>query len=537
VNKQLVLFLLVATTFVYVAALFIEPMEVDAAQYASIAHEMFLNHRYLSVLYRGQNYLDKPPLLFWLSVLSFHIFGVSVWAYKLPSFLFTILDVYATYRLAAKLYNKQTGLIAALILYTCQAFFLFNNDVRTDTLLTANVISATWLLFEFLESRKIKYLLFGYFFVALALLSKGPIGAAAVFFAIGSQIIYKREWKKIWWIEWWLGTILILILISPMLIGLYNQYGTYGLKFFFWLQSFGRITGQNVWHNDAGYLFFVHTFLWAFLPWSPVAVFALYFFIRNFIKKTPQPEVLTFCGFLFTFIALSLSHYKLPHYIFITFPFAAIFSANAILNFILPNINATKIFSIIHLVIAYLLWMLIGILVFFVFPSESNLLLFFVLIGWILTNYFFFKVSNAELKFFLPIIITAIIANGVLNFYVYPQLLKYQSGQNLANEILQRKINQQKLFFHNYSSNDFEFHLGKAIPSISFEQINSLQNNSDSDYVIGDTRFVDSLQNEKISFTELYKTPDFHISELTLPFLNPKTRNENVNEIYILEVR
>ena len=314
-NKQLTWFLFGAATIVYLAGLFIEPMEVDAAQYASISHEMFLNHHYLTVLYRRQNYLDKPPLLFWLSVPSFQLFGVSAWAYKLPSFLFTIFGVYATFRLASKLYGKQTGIIAGLILYTCQAFFLFNNDVRTDTLLTANVILATWQLYEFLQSRKIKFLLLGYFFVSLALLSKGPIGAAAVFFAIGSQIVYKKEWKKILWMEWWLGAILILTLIFPMLVGLYRQYGMYGLKFFFWLQSFGRITGQNSWHNDAGYFFFTHTFLWAFLPWSPVAVFALFYFVRNFMKKIPPREALTFGGFLFTFIALSFSHYKLPHYI------------------------------------------------------------------------------------------------------------------------------------------------------------------------------------------------------------------------------
>ena len=207
------------------------------------------------------------------------------------------------------------------------------------------------------------------------------------------------------------------------------------------------------------------------------------------------------------------------------------------MNFILPFAVTSKTFSIIHLVVAYLFWIVIGLLVFFVFPSESDVLLFFVLIGWILTNYFFFKLPDPQLKFFLPVIIAVIIANGILNFYAYPQLLKYQSGQNLAKAVIQKNINPRKLFFHNYSSDAFEFHIGRTIPSISFDQVKSLQNSNDSSWVIGDQRFADSLQNAGINFTKVYKTPDYHVSELTLSFLNPKTRKEKLNEIYVLEIK
>src|SRR5207344_2558843 len=100
-------------TVVYIFGLFVNVMDVDAAQYASISREMLQNHRYLEVLHRGNNYLDKPPLLFWLAVLSFKIFGVSNFACKLPTFLFTLLGVYSTYRIANLLYNRNAGILAA----------------------------------------------------------------------------------------------------------------------------------------------------------------------------------------------------------------------------------------------------------------------------------------------------------------------------------------------------------------------------------------------------------------------------------------
>src|SRR6187549_2480350 len=51
----------------YFLNLFIDVMEIDAAQYAAIAREMADTGNYLQVYHRGQDYLDKPPLLFWIS--------------------------------------------------------------------------------------------------------------------------------------------------------------------------------------------------------------------------------------------------------------------------------------------------------------------------------------------------------------------------------------------------------------------------------------------------------------------------------------
>ncbi|MBK9732224.1 MAG: glycosyltransferase family 39 protein [Chitinophagaceae bacterium] len=332
--RYTVTLIFLAATIVYVIGLFINVMEVDAAQYASISREMLENGSFLQVLHRGQNYLDKPPLLFWLSAFSFKLFGVSNVAFKLPTFLFTLFGVYSTYRIGILLYNKTTGIVAAIILYTCQAFFLFNNDVRTDALLTANVAFACWQLLEFSNSKKWSNLLLGFAGVALAMMAKGPIGAVVPAAALFSHFAYRCELKKLLWWQWYAGILFALLLMLPMLYGLQQQYGNAGPLFFFWTQSFGRITGENVWHNDTGPFFFVHNFGWSFLPWTLLAVFALLFLIFQFIKNrfstTAIPEAFSLGGFVLPFIALSLSHYKLPHYIFVVYPLCAVMTAGFI---------------------------------------------------------------------------------------------------------------------------------------------------------------------------------------------------------------
>ncbi|MDP4935318.1 MAG: hypothetical protein NWR30_11420, partial [Salibacteraceae bacterium] len=115
-----------------------------------------------------------------------------------------------------------------------------------------------------------------------------------------------------------------------MSIGLYQQWGFKGLRFYYWTQSFGRITGESEWNNHTGFEFFLHTFLWAFLPWSLLAIGAM----ANKLRQLKQGEYLTLGGFLLPFIALSFSKYKLPHYIFVTFPFLAILTGHYIKSFL-----------------------------------------------------------------------------------------------------------------------------------------------------------------------------------------------------------
>ena len=74
-------------------------MDNDSAHHANIAMHMYLNRDYVNLIDAGQDYLDKPHLLFWLCTLSYKILGVTSFAYRFPSFLFTILCVYSVYRL------------------------------------------------------------------------------------------------------------------------------------------------------------------------------------------------------------------------------------------------------------------------------------------------------------------------------------------------------------------------------------------------------------------------------------------------------
>src|SRR5262250_631981 len=111
-------------------------MDNDSAHHANIALHMYLNRYYVNLVDAGKDYLDKPHLLFWLCAFSYKIFGVTSFAYKFPSFLFTILGTYSIYRLGKVLYYEEAGKLAALICASAFAYVVANNDVRMDATLT-----------------------------------------------------------------------------------------------------------------------------------------------------------------------------------------------------------------------------------------------------------------------------------------------------------------------------------------------------------------------------------------------------------------
>ncbi len=539
---------------VYGIGLFIDVMDVDAAQYASMAREMLETGNYLQLYNRYQDYLDKPPLLFWMSALSFKLFGISNFAYKLPAFLFSLIGTYATYRLAKLFYGKEIGYIAALLLASCQAFFLFNHDVRTDTNLTGAVILAIWQLAEFNRSGKLSNLILGFTGVALAMLAKGPIGLMVPVLAFATDFIVKRQWSSFFKWQWLLGIVWVGLLLLPMCIGLYQQFdlhpekvmygqtGTSGLKFFFWTQSFGRLTGENVWKNNADIFFFMHTFLWSFLPWSLL-------FIAGLVKDTTQlfkkkfrlnstEEALTWGGFIFPYIALSTSKYQLPHYIFVLYPLAAIIAAKYVYT-LLAQTESAKTFVVwknIQLFAILVIWTAIALLILISFPL-TNIILWILLVAFFAGSlYMYFKGSNWYKQLIVPSVIAITGANLALNAHIYPELFTYQSPGAAARYVQEKGIDPDNFYFYKTHMHSLDFYAQRIVPSL--EETNSMATFSPETtyWIYTNADGLSILEALQVNPQIIETFDHFHISTLTLPFLNPTTREKAIEKRFLLKV-
>src|SRR5512141_882312 len=109
-------------------------MYSDAAQDAVMALRMFREGDWSHLIRDGQDYLDKPHLLFWSAMAGYRLFGVHDWAYRLPSVLVSLLGAYSAGRLGRRLYGARAGQMAALFFITAQHILLSDHDVRMEAL-------------------------------------------------------------------------------------------------------------------------------------------------------------------------------------------------------------------------------------------------------------------------------------------------------------------------------------------------------------------------------------------------------------------
>lgn len=545
-----------ALGIVYFLNMFPDVMEADASQYAAISWEMLENGSYLQVFQRGLDYLDKPPLLFWLSSFSFKLFGISNFTYKLPAVLVILLGIYATYRFTLHWYDKQRAFVAALVLASTQALLLITNDVRTDGILMGFVMLSVWQLSLFLDKGKLLPLVIGSVSSAFALMAKGPLGLAIVCFAIGSHLLLKKQWKAIFKPQWLLMILIIAVLLIPMCYGLYQQFdlhpekevyglkGPSGLRFFFWTQSFGRITGEIYWKNNTGYLYFLNTILWDFQPWILFLFPALVRNVRNLFMslfmngRRSSPEYFTLGGFVLSFAALSASSYKLPHYIFPLFPFIAIITGDFIVWLCKEGhermvIRTYRILSKVHFGLMNLFFVIPLLSFIFFFPVLSLFLPVALVILFLLFWYSFVSIQNKVDKILIPTVLTIMAFGLVLSTYFYPSLLKYQSESVVGKEIREQNVPLDKFYSYKASGSSTDFYARRIVPEFKPAEI--------AEYKKGTLVFTteegkrEIMDDPSTEFKVLKSYDDFHVSGLKITFLREDTRYKAITKNYLLE--
>lgn len=156
----------------------------DEATYAEVAHEATVNNSYLHLTWNGDDYLKKPPLLFWMVIASFRVFGESPWAARLPSVAAGLGTMLLLYFAAASAVGRLSGFFASIVPL---GFYFFiargGRECATDGPL---VFFSTLAVFALTRARtNRRWLPVIGIAIGLAVLSKGlagllPLGVAAL---------------------------------------------------------------------------------------------------------------------------------------------------------------------------------------------------------------------------------------------------------------------------------------------------------------------------------------------------------------------
>ncbi len=334
-----------------------EPLFVEAAR------QMAITGDWVTPFFNLEPRFDKPPLIYWLMVLAFKLFGVSEWAARSPSILAAIVitggvfyTVYQTQKAQSPRFSPPlaatanpspsvaeaalggasrpwfpmallpAGLAATLLLVNPNTFF-WGRTGYSDMLLNACIGAAMLAFFQgyrALEQRQQgRWYLAFYGCVALAVLTKGPIGIVLPGLGIGLFGLYLGNgWALLRELRLWKGLALVLGIALPWYIGMTLIHGEAFINSFFGYHNAERFTRAVNAHAGPWY-FHAVVILVGGLPWSvylPAAIARLKPLHRDYWRTQPQSQQLglfALCWFVsilgfFTVATTKYFSYTLP---------------------------------------------------------------------------------------------------------------------------------------------------------------------------------------------------------------------------------
>jgi 4-amino-4-deoxy-L-arabinose transferase-like glycosyltransferase len=309
----------------------------DEPRYAWVAREMAESGDWVTPRLYGKPWFEKPPLLYWGAALCFKLFGVSEATARLPSAISALLATLALAWLAWRIYGAETARWLLLLLPTTVGMIGFSHACATDmpfaAMLTIAMVAATVLLrFEcggstgllpgqtacsgvtFLKSSTlVTSVIFG-FFLALAVLAKGP---AAIILCAGSVFfwaLFTKRWRDALSLLHPAGTAAFCVTAFPWYILCARRHPDF-LHIFIIEHNFKRFLTPEFQHIQPWW-FYIPVTAVALLPWL-VWAFAIRrdAFLESQREESRGCAVFLLAWGVFPILFFSVSESKLPGYV------------------------------------------------------------------------------------------------------------------------------------------------------------------------------------------------------------------------------
>ncbi|HSZ64211.1 MAG TPA: glycosyltransferase family 39 protein [Terriglobales bacterium] len=244
----------------------------DEPRYAQVAREMLERSDWVTPTLLGKPWLEKPPLYYWEAMVSFHAFGVSDRAARLPGAFDAALLVAAIYFFLRR-FRPGSEMDGALIAASCAGVVGFAHAAATDMPLAACFSIALLGWYAWYESGRRGYLAGFYIFVALATLAKGPVAPALAALIIFLFVALRRDWQTIWRTLWLPGIVFYSLVALPWYVAVQLRNPEF-FRVFILEHNLARFSA-NVYHHPQPFWFYLPVFLLAVMPWAVTLIAAL----------------------------------------------------------------------------------------------------------------------------------------------------------------------------------------------------------------------------------------------------------------------
>ena len=317
----------------------------DEPRYAQVAREMLARRDFITPTLGGHTWFEKPPLLYWMMMLSYRVLGVTEYAVRLGPAICGLLTAVFIYALGSAIDEshepRSIGRWSALVWLSSLGAIGFSRGATFDIVLTMAISGAlaSWFLFEMKAARNMSspaFLIAFYFFTGLSLLAKGLIGPVIIFGVVGLYFVLRREWPRrgfllslIW------GLPLSLAIAAVWYLPMMTRHGWVFIDQFIIQHHFARFT-TNKYHHPGPLYFYLPVLIGNALPWTIVLGTSLLSTRRwNWRGSAPldRVRVLALVWLVFPVVFFSFSGSKLVAYILPAMPAVALLAGERIACF------------------------------------------------------------------------------------------------------------------------------------------------------------------------------------------------------------
>lgn len=243
----------------------------NEAMYASPPIQMLSTGDWLVPRWENRNFLDKPPLTFWIVAAGYRALGVSVFSAKLPGALAGLATALLLASWVARRSGARAGVLAGLILVFSFQFSMVSLTFAADAFLTLAVTLAVLVCDTACRRANGPDALLGVgagAALSAAFYAKGLVGVALALGAVAAGLLLDRG-KPVRLVQrcaW--GLVALVALVAPWHWALDRQLGEEFWRVFYWENQFLRGATPKFMQMSRGPLFYLGVLAWGIFPWS-----------------------------------------------------------------------------------------------------------------------------------------------------------------------------------------------------------------------------------------------------------------------------
>ena len=150
----------------------------DEINFAESAREMIASGNYFSVQINFNRFTEKPPLFFWMQVMSMKLFGINEFSARFPNAICGIITLVVLFRIGKQIFNEYFARIWVMVYLGTFVTFLYFKSGIIDPWFNLFIFLAIYHFYSLttmLQVNRMKHLVLTGVFLGLAVLTKGPV--------------------------------------------------------------------------------------------------------------------------------------------------------------------------------------------------------------------------------------------------------------------------------------------------------------------------------------------------------------------------